>query len=316
MDGGGQMGKVAFLFPGQGSQKVGMDSHLRGRRAADHVLEMAEGMGHGARLSELIAQGPEDLLTRTDNVQPAITLVSLATLAVLEDAGLRPQAVAGHSLGEYSALVAAGVFGASEALRLTARRGELMQECAGRYPGGMLALLGIGLEQTARCVDEASDLGPVGIANMNSRGQVVISGASEALQKAGELCREMGARRAIPLKVSGAWHSPLMEEAAEGLAEELAATDFADPKLPLVANVTADYLGGGGEAAELLRSQVVSPVLWADTMQRLTDDGFDTFVEVGPGSVLQGLLRRNRDVTTYGTGSADELDSTLQQLLR
>jgi [acyl-carrier-protein] S-malonyltransferase len=310
------MGRIAFLFPGQGSQKVGMDGHLRGRPPAERVLAMAEGMGHGAPLSELIAEGPEDLLTRTDNVQPAITLVSLATLSVLEEAGLRPEAVAGHSLGEYSALVAAGVMDAPEALRLTARRGELMQECAGRHPGGMLALIGIGLEETARCVEEASDLGPVGIANMNSRGQVVISGASEPLRRAGELCREMGARRAIPLKVSGAWHSPLMEEASRGLGRELASVELADPEVPLVANVTADYLESGGEAADLLRRQVVSPVLWADTMERLVGDGFDTFVEVGPGSVLQGLLRRNREVSTYGTATADDLDATLEQLLR
>ncbi|MFO7950689.1 MAG: ACP S-malonyltransferase [Candidatus Fermentibacteraceae bacterium] len=308
------MGRTAFLFPGQGSQKVGMDDHLRGSGAADAVLKMAEGLGHGAPLSELISQGPEDLLTRTDNVQPAITLVSLATLAVLREAGIEADAVAGHSLGEYSALAAAGVIDGADALRLTARRGELMQECASRYPGGMLALLGIGLEETGACVEKASALGPVGIANMNSPGQVVISGASEPLRKAGELCREMGARRAIPLKVSGAWHSPLMKEAAQGLGRELASTDFADPSLPLVANVTADYLESGEQAADLLRRQVVSPVLWARSMERLIEDGCDVFVEVGPGSVLQGLLRRNRDVTTYGTGTPEDLRRTLEDL--
>jgi len=308
------MGRTAFLFPGQGSQRVGMDAHLRGSGAADAVLEMAEGLGHGAPLSELIAQGPDDLLTRTDNVQPAITLVSLATLAVLREAGIEADAVAGHSLGEYSALVAAGVIEGADALRLTARRGELMQECASRYPGGMMALLGIGLEETGACVQKASGLGPVGIANMNSPGQVVISGASEPLRRAGELCREMGARRAIPLKVSGAWHSPLMEAAAQGLGREMASTDFADPLLSLVANVTADYLESGEQAADLLRRQVVSPVLWARSMERLIEDGCDVFVEVGPGSVLQGLLRRNRDVTTYGTGTPEDLRRTLEEL--
>ncbi len=293
---------------------MGMDGHLRDRESAAEVLEMAEGLGHGAPLSELISNGPEDLLTRTDNVQPAITLVSLAALAVLEEAGLKPEAVAGHSLGEYSALSAAGVITEADALRLTARRGELMQRCASRYPGGMLALLGIGLEETRACVEKASGLGPVGIANMNSPGQVVISGASEPLRKAGELCREMGARRVIPLKVSGAWHSPLMEEAAEGLGRELASTEFREPSLPLVANVTADYLESGGRAADLLRRQVVSPVLWAESMKRLVADGFDVFVEVGPGSVLQGLLRRSRDVTAYGTGSEEDLRRTLEEL--
>lgn len=293
---------------------MGMDGHLRDYESAGAVLEMAEGLGHGAPLAELIDRGPENLLTRTDNVQPAITLVSLATLAVLRESGVRPLAVAGHSLGEYSALAAADVITEADALRLTARRGELMQSCASRYPGGMLALLGIGLEEASVCVEKASELGPVGIANMNSPGQVVISGASEPLQRAGELCREMGARRVIPLKVSGAWHSPLMEEAAEGLGRELASVDFSRPALPLVANVTADYLESGSRAAELLRRQVVSPVLWADSMQRLIGDGFDTFVEVGPGSVLQGLLRRNREVSTYGTGSREDLQRTLEEL--
>ncbi|MBD3369148.1 ACP S-malonyltransferase [Candidatus Fermentibacteria bacterium] len=308
------MPKIAFLFPGQASQSVGMDEHLDAYPEAVEVLDNLSQLQTDEDLRELISNGPEDLLTRTDNVQPAIAAVSLATLAVLERAGVVPQGAAGHSLGEYSALVAAEVIDVDRALRLTRVRGELMQRCADRHPGGMLALLGMEVERVRECLEDASRLGPVGIANVNSSGQVVVSGAREALDRAKELCKESGAKRIIPLKVSGAWHSPLMEDAAEGLWSALVETRFDDPDLPVLANVTADYLVSGDESRILLRKQVVSPVMWAATMDRMIDDGYDTFVEVGPGRVLQGLLRRREDISLYGTQDADALTRTVTNL--
>lgn len=308
------MPKIAFLFPGQASQRVGMDDHLEAYPEAVEVLDKLSHLGTDEDLRELISNGPEDLLTRTDNVQPAIAAVSLATLAVLQRAGVVPQGAAGHSLGEYSALVAAEVIDIDQALKLTRIRGELMQRCADRHPGGMLALLGMEVERVRECLEDASRLGPVGIANVNSPGQVVVSGAQEALDKAEELCKESGAKRVIPLKVSGAWHSPLMDDAAEGLWSALVETRFEDPELPVLANVTADYLVSGDESRILLRKQVVSPVMWAATMDRMIDDGYDTFVEVGPGRVLQGLLRRREDVSLYGTQDADALTRTVTNL--
>lgn len=308
------MSGTAFLFPGQGSQSVGMDAHLSHRQRATELLEGVEGRSGVQGLLEVIRKGPEELLTRTDNVQPGITAVSLATLRVLASAGIRPGAAAGHSLGEYSALVCAGILGEDSALRLTARRGALMQKCAERYPGGMTALVGVKPEDAEEIVASSSAFGRIGIANINSEGQVVISGESAAIEHASGMAREKGVRRVIPLKVSGAWHSPLMEEAAAGLSEALSAERFSDPAIAVVANVTSDFIASGEESRSLLRRQVTSPVLWAASMRRLADRGFDTFVEVGPGAVLQGLLKGYAGVRIFGTGTADSLDAVLKEL--
>jgi len=308
------MGRLAFLFPGQASQSVGMDQFLREYPAAVDFLDRINEMTGVHKLSEIITNGPAEILTRTDNVQPAITMISIATMNVLVAAGVKPEGTAGHSLGEYAALVTAGVLLPGIAAKLTRIRGELMQECADRHPGGMLALIGIDLEDARKCVEEASAFGPVGIANVNSEGQVVISGARDALKKAGELCEAMGTRRIIPLQVSGAWHSPLMKDAAEGLEGALDDAGFYEPEIPVVANVTADLIRSGVEAKRMLKEQVTSPVLWADSIKKLRRSGFDTFVEVGPGKVLQGLMKRVKDVSVYGTHDKEALEATLQAL--
>ena len=263
------MGRLAFLFPGQASQSVGMDRFLRFYPDAVDYLDRIDRMTGVHKLSKIISEGPAELLTRTDNVQPAITMISIATLNVLVAAGIKPEGCAGHSLGEYSALVAAGVLMPEVAARLTRIRGELMQQCANRHPGGMLALIGIGLDDARSCVEQASKLGPVGIANVNSEGQVVISGARVPLEKAGELCRKAGARRVIPLEVSGAWHSPLMRDAAKGLEKALDDAGFFEPEVPVVANVTAGMIRSGDEAKRLLMEQITAPVLWADSIAKL-----------------------------------------------
>ncbi len=308
------MGRTAFLFPGQGSQSVGMAGHLWSRREASDLLSRVDGMAGAPGLTALMDSGPEDLLTRTDNVQPAITAVSLATLRVLLAAGIRPDGAAGHSLGEYSALVSAGVVSEADALRLVRRRGELMQACADRSPGGMIAMIGTDRETAARIAAEASPDGLAGIANINSEGQVVLSGPADAVARAAEIARASGIRRIVPLKVSGAWHSPLMRDAAAGLVAEFEATSFSDPAIPVYANVTAEPAESGRRVRELLVLQITSPVLWADTMHRMTRDGFDTFVEVGPGTVLQGLLKGYGGVRVLGTGSAEALEASLAAL--
>ena len=308
------MGRLAFLFPGQASQSVGMDEFLRSYPDAVDFLDRIDEMTGVHKLSDIISNGPVETLTRTDNVQPAITMISIATMNVLVAAGIKPEGTAGHSLGEYAALVTAGVLLPGIAAKLTRIRGELMQECADRHPGGMLALIGISLDDAEKCVEQASAIGPVGIANVNSVGQVVISGSRNALNKAGKLCKEKGARKIVPLQVSGAWHSPLMKDAATGLESALDDAGFYEPEIPVVANVTADLIRSGDEAKRLLKEQVTSPVLWADSIKKLQKSGFDTFVEVGPGKVLQGLMKRVKDVTVYGTHDRDALEETLKAL--
>ncbi|MCK5133831.1 MAG: ACP S-malonyltransferase [Candidatus Sabulitectum sp.] len=308
------MGRIAFLFPGQASQAVGMQAHLKDYPEAAEFLSKCYEFSGLHDLTETISDGPAEKLTKTNYAQPAITMVSIAALRILQVAGIQPEGTAGHSLGEYSALVAAGVLIPETAVRLTRIRGELMQKCADMYPGGMQAILGMDLEKVTEMVDKARERGPVGVANMNSKGQVVISGAKVPLEYAGKLCKEAGAKRVISLKVSGAWHSPLMDDAARGLEGPVREAAFFDPGIPVVANVTANYITGVEESRDLLIRQVTSPVLWADSMKLMIENGFDTFIEVGPGRVLQGLLSRNRDVTVYGTHDADALKKTLDEL--
>jgi [acyl-carrier-protein] S-malonyltransferase len=308
------MGRIAFLFPGQASQAVGMQAHLTEYSEAAEFLEKSYEFSGLYDLNETIANGPAEKLTKTNYAQPAITMVSIATLRILQVAGINPEGTAGHSLGEYSALVASGILMPETAVRLTRIRGELMQKCADMYSGGMMAVLGLDLEIVTELVNKAKVKGPVGVANMNSKGQVVISGAKVPLEFAAGLCRDAGAKRVIALQVSGAWHSPLMEDAARGLERPVKEAAFFDPGIPVVANVTANYITGVEESRNLLIRQVTSPVLWADSMSLMMENGFDTFVEVGPGKVLQGLLSGNPDVRVFGTHDAQALKKTLDEL--
>lgn len=308
--------RIAFLFPGQGSQAVGMDGFLGEYPEAGELLSRADELTGLEGLSKVIAEGPMEDLTKTRLAQPAITLVSLATLEVLRAGGIEPSMVAGHSLGEYSALVAAGVLDAADAISLVTQRGRLMHECAERFPGGMTALLGADRDSAVRIVRESSPLGPIGIANINSVGQVVVSGAAEPLARAAELAGEAGVKRVIPLRVSGAWHSPLMSDAASGLRSFLDRVPFRDPQVPIVANVTADFVDRGETCRDLLERQVTSPVLWLQSTRKLLDEGVDTFVEVGPGRVLQGLLKGYDGIEVFGTGTPEALADTLETLGR
>jgi [acyl-carrier-protein] S-malonyltransferase len=290
------MGKTVFLFPGQGAQFVGMGRDLAERYPAARALYDRADEVLGFALSAICFDGPEDRLTATDISQPAILVTSLAALAALRTtpagAALAPDAAAGLSLGEYTALAAAGAIGFDDAVRLTHLRGRFMQEACDATDGGMVSLLGVDEAGAEKICDAARAAGIIWPANYNSPGQIVVSGVKAACAKAAEVAESLGAQRAVPLAVAGAFHSPLMASAREKLAPELAALRFQELNFPVVANVTGDYYSSAAAAADLLTRQVDGPVRWQQGIERLIADGFDRFIEIGPGRVLTGLLKR------------------------
>jgi len=285
---------LAFIFPGQGSQAPGMGRGLaESFPAARAVFEEAD-EALGFRLSELCFGGPAEELQLTENTQPAILTVSVAALRAMESEGFpRPDFVAGHSLGEYSALVAAGALSLGDAVRVVRRRGRYMQEAVPVGEGAMAAVLGADLEAVRAACDEARREGEVcDPANINSPGQIVIAGSAAAVERAIPLLKARGAKRAVPLKVSAPFHSALMLPAQERLAADLAGVEFKDPRVPLVTNVDARVVRTAGEARESLVRQVSRPVRWRESVELLASEGAETFVEVGPGKVLSGLVRQ------------------------
>jgi [acyl-carrier-protein] S-malonyltransferase len=299
---------AAFIFPGQGSQKVGMGKALADAfdicrqtfMEADDVL--------GERLSALCFDGPADRLVLTENAQPAIVAVSVAAYRLLSSKGFRPAFVAGHSLGEYSANVAAGTMTFADALRVVRRRGRYMQEAVPVGIGGMAAVIGLEGSKVAQACREAEEGEVVSPANINAGGQVAISGASEAVARAGERAIALGATRVIPLEVSAPFHCELMKPAERRLAPVLRALTVQDPAVPIVANVDAEIKRTGADAIEALIAQVSSPVLWEAVVKRLAAEGVTTYVEVGPGAALSGLVRKihlEAAVSTFG--SPDDL---------
>ena len=285
------MAKTAFLFPGQGSQKTGMGADLaESIPAARAIFEEADD-ALGFSLSKLCFEGPEEELRLTENTQPAILTCSIATLAAVREKGLEPDFVAGHSLGEYSALVAAGAISFRDAVQLVRKRGRFMQEAVPPGVGAMAAILGMEADRVAEICEKAAESEVVSPANINSPGQIVIAGHAAAVQRAVDIAVAAGAKKAVLLQVSAPFHCSLMEPARDRLAPELDAIPFGDLKTPLVNNVSAAIVWTGADAREGLKRQVPSPVLWEQSIQRLAAEGVGSFLEVGPGRVLTGLLR-------------------------
>lgn len=307
-------GLVGLLFPGQGSQTVGMGKDLA--EAFDVVRWTFEEADDalGASLSRLCWEGPESELTLTVNAQPALLVHSIAVWRLIEEKHDKAAIAAGHSLGEFSAYVAAGALEFAEAVRTVRRRGELMLAAGRARPGTMAAVIGLEDAVVERICDDAtrSGDGEVVPANYNAPGQVVISGDLAAVERAGAQLKEAGARRVIPLNVSGAFHSPLMDEAESGLREQLEQIEIVDPRFPVVSNVTGEGVTAGNEGRELLVRQLTSPVRWVSVERTMLDREVEEFWELGTGSVLAGLMRRvTREVPTRTLGTVQEIDDFL-----
>lgn len=309
------MKRIAFIFPGQGAQYVGMGKEfVENFKIANDVFEKAsDSLGYD--MKKLCFEGPQEELKKTENTQPAILTASIAAYEVLKEHGYKPEVVAGLSLGEFSALVAADVMSFEDAVKVVKARGKYMQEEVPIGVGTMAAFIGLEREKVIEACNRASEFGVVEPANFNSPIQIVISGEVKAVEKAVEIGKELGAKKAKVLNVSAPFHSSMLSGAGEKLANELDKITLGSFNHPVVANVTAEYYDSVSSVNELLVKQVSNAVLWEDSVRKMIDDGIDTFVEIGPGKALSGFIKRiSRDVEILNIEDMASLEKTLKAL--
>lgn len=310
------MGKIAFVFPGQGSQTVGMGKDFYESDQTVHSIFEEADSTLGFSLTDLILNGPQEELTLTANTQPALLTVSFALYQAVVKAGITPDYTAGHSLGEYSALTASGAMTFKEAVHTVRKRGEYMEEAVPNGIGTMSAVLGMDQAKLEELTADITREGnPVQLANINCPGQIVISGTTEGVQLASVKAKENGAKRAIPLNVSGPFHSILMEPAAAKLAETLSSIKIKQAITPVISNVTAQPVTQPEEIKDKLIEQLISPVRWEESVHTLLELGVDTFIEIGPGKVLSGLIKKiDRSVSIYSVNDKASLENTVHAL--